>query len=66
MDRRYKLRQDNKPATLATLGGGDTAELYAVNKAWGLQSNFTPWNPGMEVIIPPAWEPIAGEYPGGA
>ncbi len=43
MDRRYKLRQDDKPATLATLGGGDTAELF-----------------------PPAWEPIAGEYPGGA
>ena len=64
MDRRYKLKAGQKPEALAALGGGDKAELHAVNKTW-MSSDFQPWNPGQEMVIPPAWKGIPDEYPGG-
>jgi hypothetical protein len=70
--RRYKLQATDTPASLAILGGGDKADLYPANMGWcGMtwgpsMSTDSGWNPGMEIILPPNWKPIPGEYPGPA
>lgn len=62
MERRYRLKDGDTPDTLAKKGGGHKSELYMANKSW-MASDFTPWNPGQQMTIPAAWNPIDGEYP---
>jgi hypothetical protein len=62
MERRYRLQKNDTPQSLAVAGKGHPEELYAVNKTW-ISSDFMPWNPGQQMVIPAAWSPIAGEFP---
>lgn len=62
MERRYRLQKNDTPESVAAAGKGDPRELYEANKCW-LSSDFLPWNPGQQMVIPAAWKPIDGEYP---
>lgn len=54
-------------------GHGELADLWEVNKTWltpglfdypGSKSAFVVWNLGQQMIVPPKWQPIPGEYEG--
>lgn len=62
VERRYRLKPTDTPASLAAAGRGDQRELYESNRTW-LSTEFLPWNPGQQMVIPAAWKAIDGEYP---
>jgi len=62
MDRMYRLKEGDTPASLAREGKGDPVELQKANKTW-LDSTFYPWNPGQRMVVPMSWASLKGEYP---
>jgi hypothetical protein len=62
MERRYRVQKNDTPEMIAAAGRGDTRELYEANKTW-MSTDFKPWNPGQQIVIPGAWTAIGGEYP---
>lgn len=62
-DRRIRLQEGDTPESLAKAGGGNALELWRANDRW-MQQPFYPWNPGQEMVVPPAWKPLPGEYAG--
>jgi hypothetical protein len=67
---------DNVPKTpeaLAAEGHGEVRDLWDANKTWltpgifdypGRGSAFPRWNPGQQMIVPPNWRSLVGEFEG--
>lgn len=59
------------PKDLAKEGRGEVIDLWEANKTWltpgyssypGEELAFKLWNPGQQMVVPPRWHAISGEY----
>lgn len=58
------------PEGLAEAGHGEVRELWEANRTWlspaisvyERESAFTLWNHGQQMVVPPRWRAIPGEY----
>lgn len=65
MVRRFRLKADQTADDIAKLGGGSVQDIKEANPFLNAEgpSRFYPWNPGMQINVPPKWGPYPGEFP---